>query len=79
MRVIFIKYFFRETKVDKVIGILQLVVKPRGIKSKTKIEDLDAFIDNVGAEEPIENFVNVFSGLIMTSLMHQKNFTMETE
>ena len=60
--------FFRKTKEPEVVGILQLLIKPKGSRLEEKIESMDEMLAHIGLDEPTENLVNRYCSLVSNSI-----------
>jgi len=58
----------RNTGEPEVVGVLQLLIKPKGGRAEEKIENIDEMLTNIGLDDPTENLVNKYCGLIANSI-----------
>jgi len=58
----------RKTKELEVVGVLQLLIKPKGSRLEEKIENMDEMLAHIGLDEPTENLVNRYCSLVSNSI-----------
>lgn len=58
----------RNTDEAEVVGIFQLLIKPKGGRAEEKIENVDEMLAHIGLDEPTENLVNRYCSLIANSI-----------
>mgnify|MGYP001218799681 CR=1 FL=1 len=58
----------RNSGEPEVVGILQLLIKPKGGRAEEKIENIDEMLTHIGLDDPTENLVNKYCGLIANSI-----------
>jgi len=61
-------YFKRKKDEPEVVGILQLLIKPKGSRLEEKIDNMDEMLSHIGLDEPTENLVNRYCSLISNSI-----------